>query len=251
MQDIEQYIFNLCKDIKKAYLDAHSKLSSSSDWPNECQKTLKRFVAARKDWTMSNRAADILLYKNKFPLQINILYAGSPSGLLITTAQNIAIVEILSKNDFNSPTGKEYLIQTVGELVKKQDWILPFSNRKTQKREKATFPSYLKTLFVFTLITSTLYYVFSDLTKSGWQNSIIMKLAMLSAIPLWMFLVMVGLSVIQPRKYSNVFSDKQSIESKSELWVENLKSTWYGWLFIILAVLTAIGSIFLFILPSS
>ena len=96
-EQINEYSEKLCEDIKFKYLQDFCK--KEGNWFNLCQKSMHDFVLSRSGWLRSNKSDDVFLFNNKYPITVNVLYDGSPGSLLVNTAVNIAIAELINEFD--------------------------------------------------------------------------------------------------------------------------------------------------------
>lgn len=126
----ENYIKDLCQDIKVVYTTANLKNGISSNWNKLCQEHLGDFVLSRQGWNKSTNSNEVFLYKNKYPLEINILHAGSTSMLMILTATGIAQAEILDEYDVTSQDEQNKMMDSIEILVKKQNWMITFPRKR-------------------------------------------------------------------------------------------------------------------------
>lgn len=124
---IEDYIKKLCSAIKRHYCEAYSQTQDKKIWHQKCQEAMQAFVLSRDGWKKAPGIQDTFLYKGKLPAQVNILYTGSPSMLMIVTAINIAKAELIFEYPPSTQEKLEQRVNVIIETVKNQDWIIAFS----------------------------------------------------------------------------------------------------------------------------
>lgn len=138
-EHLNQYAEKLNVEIMKCYLEGFANDRENKSWPFNCQKLLRDFVLSRPGWERSKDFDGVLVFKGHYPMEVNILYAGSTAALMIGTAVGIAKAEWLDYLMERGNASPEEVIDEIVECIESQDWTIPFVRRKNSpKREVST-----------------------------------------------------------------------------------------------------------------